>query len=175
MPDRASAGGRRHRAEPRSATTSADPAAAPPATTVAQPAVVIGFDFGARRIGVAVGNLLSRSARALEVVANGEAGPDWVRLDALLREWRPDRVLVGLPLMLDDSEQRNSRAARTFAEQLGQRYRVPAILVDERHSSQEAAQRFAALRASGKARRKHAAALDALAAEIIVERWLEHA
>jgi putative Holliday junction resolvase len=136
---------------------------------------VIGFDFGARRIGAAIGNVISRSARAIGVVANSEQGPDWPRLDALLREWRPDTLLVGLPLMLDDSEQRASRAARAFAGDLEQRYHVPVILVDERHSSQEAAQRFAARRAGGAARRKHAATLDAVAAEIIVERWLEQA
>jgi putative pre-16S rRNA nuclease len=136
---------------------------------------VMGFDYGARRIGIAVGNAISNSARALDVLANGERGPDWQRLDALLREWRPDTLLVGLPLMLDDSEQGNSRAARAFAGELEQRYRLPVQLVDERHSSQEAAQRFAARRAGGAARRKHAAALDAVAAEIIVERWLENA
>lgn len=140
-----------------------------------RPTTIIGFDYGARRIGIAVGNAISNSARALDVLANGERGPDWQRLDALLREWRPDALLVGLPLMLDDSEQIASRAARAFAEQLGQRYRLPVQLVDERHSSQEAAQRFAARRAGGAAKRKHAAALDAVAAEIIVERWLEHA
>ena len=140
-----------------------------------RPTTIIGFDYGARRIGIAVGNAISNSARALDVLANGERGPDWQRLDALLGEWRPDALLVGLPLMLDDSEQIASRAARAFAEQLGQRYRLPVQLVDERHSSQEAAQRFAARRAGGAAKRKHAAALDAVAAEIIVERWLEHA
>jgi putative Holliday junction resolvase len=139
-----------------------------------RPTTVIGFDYGARRIGIAVGNAISNSARALEVIANGERGPDWPQVEALLREWRPDALLVGLPLMLDDSEQVNSRAAREFAANLEQRYRVPVILVDERHSSQEAARRFAARRAGGTARRKHAAALDAVAAEIIVERWLEH-
>jgi putative pre-16S rRNA nuclease len=136
---------------------------------------VMGFDYGARRIGIAVGNAISNSARALDVLANGERGPDWQRLDALLREWRPDALLVGLPLMLDDSEQRNSRAARAFAGELERRYRLPVQLVDERHSSQEAAQRFATRRAGGSARRRHAAELDAVAAEIIVERWLERA
>jgi len=135
----------------------------------------MGFDYGARRIGVALGNAITHSARALEVLPNGEQGPDWPRLDALLREWHPDALLVGLPLMLDDSEQHNSRAARAYAAELERRYRLPVALVDERHSSQEAAQRFAARRASGTAKRKHAAALDAVAAEIIVERWLEHA
>jgi putative Holliday junction resolvase len=133
---------------------------------------VLGFDYGARRIGVAVGNRISASARALEVIGNGDNGPDWLRLAALLREWHPDALLVGLPLTLDSGEQGNSRAARAFAAELHTRHQLPVIMVDERLSSREAATRFAARRASGTARRKHAAALDALAAEIIVEQWL---
>ena len=82
------------------------------------PTTILGFDFGTRRIGIAVGNMISRSARALEVLANGERGPDWARLEALLREWRPDALLVGLPLTVNDSEQVTSRAARSFAAEL---------------------------------------------------------
>lgn len=132
---------------------------------------VLGFDYGTRRIGVAVGNGLS-GARALTVVGNGAAGPDWARLDELLSQWRPATLLVGLPLTLDGGEQATSRAARTFAATLEHRYALPVRLVDERLSSREAAGRFAAQRRQGQARRKHAAALDALAAQIIVESWL---
>jgi len=145
----------------------------PPALAAAN--TLMAFDYGGRRIGVAIGNAITRSARALAVVGNGEHGPDWARLDALLREWRPDALLVGLPLGLDDAEQPNSRAARGFAATLAQRYPLPVELVDERHSSQEAARRFAARRAGGTARRKDASALDAVAAEIILERWFGHA
>jgi putative Holliday junction resolvase len=134
-------------------------------------ATVLGFDYGARRIGVAVGSSLS-GARALEVVTNGERGPDWPRLDALVRAWNPRTLLVGLPLTMEGEEQSNSHAARGFAAALTQRYSLPAPLVDERLSSREAAQRFARRRAAGAARRKQAAALDAIAAEIIVETWL---
>jgi len=140
----------------------------PPASTT-----VLGFDYGARRIGVAVGNALS-GARALEVVTNGTQGPDWARIGTLLREWRPAALLVGLPLTMGGEEQRNSKAARAFAAELTQRYALAAHLVDERLSSQEAAQRFAARRASGQARRKHAQTLDAVAAQIIIENWLAH-
>ncbi|HTI95156.1 MAG TPA: Holliday junction resolvase RuvX [Rudaea sp.] len=132
----------------------------------------LGFDYGARRIGVAVGNALTRTARALEVIANGAQGPDWPRVDALMREWRPQILLVGLPLTMGGEEQKNSAAARAFAAQIGARSKLPTQLVDERLSSREAAQRFAQRRASGQARRKHAAALDAVAAEIIIETWL---
>lgn len=133
---------------------------------------ILGFDYGARRIGVAVGNALTRSARALAVVANSAQGPDWARLDALLREWHPQVLLVGLPLTMDGAEQTNSRNARAFADALGARYGIAAQLVDERMSSQEAARRFAERRARGESRRKDAQALDAVAAEIIVETWL---
>lgn len=136
------------------------------------PSVVLGFDYGARRIGVAVGNRVSGSARALGIVGNGANGPDWLRLAALLREWRPEAVLVGLPLNLDAGEQANSRAARAFADTLHQLHGLPVALVDERLTSRAAAERFAERRAGGAARRKHAAALDAIAAEIIVEQWL---
>lgn len=131
---------------------------------------VLGFDFGKRLIGVAVGNRLS-GARALTTVNHGETEPDWQRIDALIREWRPACLVVGLPLSLDGHEQAMSRAARAFGAALEARYALPVRFVDERHTSTEAARRFAARRAEGKARRKDAAALDAVAAEIILESW----
>jgi putative Holliday junction resolvase len=133
---------------------------------------VLGFDFGARRIGVAVGNALTGTARALGIVTNNAQGPDLTQIDGFVREWRPQALLVGLPLTMEGEEQKNSKAARAFAAQLGARYTLPMHLVDERLSSREAGTRFAQRRASGAARRKHAAALDAVAAEVIVEQWL---
>ena len=133
---------------------------------------VLGFDYGARRIGVAVGNALTGSARALDVVANGGQDPDWARVDALVRAWRPQVLLVGLPLTMEGAEQKNSAAARAFATALSRRFELPAHLVDERLSSVEAAQRFAQRRAAGSAKRKHAETLDSIAAEVIVEQWL---
>ena len=136
---------------------------------------VLGFDYGARRIGVAVGNAVTGSARALDVVGNGANGPDWMRISTLLREWRPDALLVGLPLTLDAGEQANSQAARAFADALHERQGLPVKMMDERLTSRAASERFAERRAGGSAKRKHAAALDAIAAEIIVEQWLrEH-
>jgi len=132
-------------------------------------ASVLGFDFGTRFIGVAVGNRLS-GARALTTVTHtGE--PDWKRIDTLIADWRPPYLVVGLPLSLDGNEQPMSRAARGFAASLEARYHVPVRLVDERHSSLEASRRFAAQRKQGNARRKDAAALDAIAAGIILEHW----
>ncbi|MEO7326011.1 MAG: Holliday junction resolvase RuvX [Dokdonella sp.] len=132
------------------------------------PGSALAFDFGTRLIGVAIGHRISASARALTTLANG----DWAKLDAVVAEWRPEHLVVGLPLTLDGSEQPMSRAAREFATMLTRRYVRAVHLIDERYTSGEAARRFAAQRANGSARRKDAAAIDALAAQIILESWL---
>lgn len=136
---------------------------------------VLGFDVGTRRIGVAVGNTLSQTARALTVVDVHAAGPDWARIETLVREWRPARLLVGEPLTLAGEVQPATQAARRFAQELGRRLALAVELVDERSSSKEADRRFAERRRAGAARRRDAGALDAVAAEIIIERWLRRA
>lgn len=136
---------------------------------------VLGFDVGSRLTGVAIGNRLTATARALTSVPVHDDGPDWARLDALRREWQPDTLVVGLPLTLDGTEQPASRRARDFGARLQQRYDLPVIFVDERHSSQEAARRFAAGRAAGLRRRRDAAGIDAEAAAVILEHWLAEA
>ena len=128
----------------------------------------LAFDVGTRVIGVAIGNRLSGSARALTTLVPD----DWPRLDALVADWHPDALVVGLPLTLEGGEQPMSERARAFANQLQQRYRLPVHLVDERNTSREAARRFALQRARGAAKRKDAAEIDALAAAIILEAWL---
>jgi putative holliday junction resolvase len=133
---------------------------------------VMGFDVGARRIGVAVGSAFSERGRPLAVVDVHGDVVDWAAIDRLQREWRPDGFVVGDPMTLDGGDQPIRARAHAFARELLQRYRAPVVLVDERSSSVEAAQRFAAQRAEGRSRRKEAAALDAVAAAIIVERWL---
>jgi len=133
---------------------------------------VLGFDVGSRLTGVAIGNAFTASARGLTTIPMRDGEPDWQQLDGLRKEWLPDTLVVGLPLALDGGEQAASRNARRFADQLQQRYGLPVVLVDERHSSQEAAERFAAARAAGLKRRRDAVTIDAEAAAIIVERWL---
>jgi putative Holliday junction resolvase len=136
---------------------------------------VLGFDVGSKLIGVAVGNRVTASARAVATIAMREDAPDWAALDALRSEWLPDSFVVGLPLTLDGEEQAASKRARRFAERLRERYRMPVAMVDERHSSLEAAARFAQARAAGLKRRRDAAQLDAEAAAVILERWLHEA
>lgn len=138
----------------------------------AAPVCVLGFDVGARRIGVAVGNTLSGTARPIAMVAARDDGPDWDAVAALVREWRPDRLVVGEPLTLDGETQLATHLARRFAREAAARFALPVDLIDERSSSREAERRFAHARREGRARRRDAQTLDALAAQIIVERWL---
>jgi len=133
---------------------------------------VLGFDVGSKLIGVAVGNRVTASARGIATISMRDDTPDWTALDHLRGEWLPDALVVGLPLTLEGEDQPASKRARRFAERLQERYRVPVMLVDERHSSREAAQRFANARAAGLKRRRDAAQIDAEAAAVILERWL---
>jgi len=134
-------------------------------------ATVLGFDVGQRRTGVALGNVLS-GARALAVINMYAHGADWVALDRLFQQWLPQGLIVGDPLTLDGQDQPIRQQAHAFAHQLQQRYHLPVALVDERSSSMEAARWFAAERGAGRKRRRDAAQLDATAAAIIVQRWL---
>lgn len=132
---------------------------------------VLAFDVGARRIGVAVGNSLSASARPLGVLDVFESGPNWPALDAWMRDWLPAGAVIGNPLTLDGENQPARDKAVAFARAWQARYQKPVSLMDERNSSIEAAQRFAATRARGEAKRHQSDQLDAWAAAIILERW----
>ena len=108
------------------------------------PVTLLAFDVGARRIGVALGNTLSGTARELGVLDVREAGPDWPRLDQWVREWRPDALVVGDPSTLDGGDQPARQRARAFAAEIARRYGLPVHPVDERSTSKEASRRFAA-------------------------------
>jgi len=134
----------------------------------------LAFDFGLRRIGVAVGQTTTCTASKLETVRNGRS-PDWSAIDRLVREWRPQQLLVGLPLGPEGDETDMSKACRQFGEALTERYGLPVNFADERLSSKAAESRFAELRADGRLRRKNADQLDAISAQIILENWLQSA
>jgi putative Holliday junction resolvase len=133
---------------------------------------ILGFDFGSRRIGVAIGQTATYTASALETVRHGKS-PDWPAIDRLVSEWGPTILLVGLPLGADGEETDMSMAARRFGATLHERYTLEVAFADERLTSQAAASRFIELRASGNLRRKDAGQLDAVAARMILENWLQ--
>ncbi|NID06538.1 Holliday junction resolvase RuvX [Luteibacter jiangsuensis] len=136
---------------------------------------LFGFDVGTKIVGVAVGNRLTGTARALAAVPVRDGEPDWQTLDALRREWLPAELVVGLPLDNDGKEQPMTRTARRFADRVAERYALPVALADERMSSQEAARRFAAGRAAGTRKRSDAKSIDAEAAAVILESYLVQA
>jgi putative Holliday junction resolvase len=136
--------------------------------------IVLALDFGLKRIGIASGDTLTRSANPRGVVANGPQGPDWVALQKLIHDLRPARLAVGEPYNADGSASPLTETARRFAAELERRSFLPVDLVDERWSSQDAEQRLREARTSGLlARRVSKADVDATAAAVILERWFE--
>ncbi|MCU0937329.1 MAG: Holliday junction resolvase RuvX [Gammaproteobacteria bacterium] len=129
------------------------------------PSVLLGFDYGTRRIGVAVGETVTGRARPLGLVPVHRNRPDWTVVTRLIDEWRPGRLVVGLPLTLDGEEQPASDGARRFGRQLEGRYRLPVELVDERLTTRAAREELA-----GAGRWRDPA--DPVAAQLILEGWL---
>lgn len=138
---------------------------------------VLGFDVGSKRIGVAVGNAITGTASELGLIEVRDGIPDWPRFERLLKDWAPVQLVVGDPLTFDDGDPDPParQRARGFARAAAKRSGLPVAMVDERRSSREAARRFADQRRAGLKRRCDAEEIDALAAVVIVERWLNGA
>ena len=137
-----------------------------------RPKIVLAFDYGLRRIGVACGDTVSRNTAGLQTVPAGPKGPRWEAIDAIMRDWQPDLAVVGLPYNVDDSDSDMTGAARRFAAELARRFGIEVVMVDERYSSLEAGARLQTARESGLRRRRVAKSdVDAAAACVILERW----
>ncbi len=132
--------------------------------------IYLGFDFGYKRIGVAVGQTLTGSASPLTTLDAKLGVPHWDVVQALLSQWRPLALVVGLPTCIDDSELYTTAAARGFARQLRKRFALPVHLVDERLSTVEAR---AYLFAKGGYRKINNSEIDSIAACVILEQWLQ--
>ena len=132
--------------------------------------VYLGFDFGYKRIGVAVGQQLTGSASPLPTLAAQGGVPNWELIQKLLHQWRPRALVVGLPTCIDGSEQYTTAASRGFARQLRKRFALPVHLVDERLSTVEARSN---LFAEGGYRKIQKSQVDSIAACVILEQWLQ--
>ncbi len=133
---------------------------------------ILGFDFGEKRIGVAVGDEAVRIAHPLTTVDAQDNAARFAAIEKLIAEWHPGKLVVGLPMHADGTEHETSRLARRFARRLEGRFGVPVVLVDERLSSRAAESR---LRESGLPGHKIKQALDAAAAREILEAWFHSA
>lgn len=133
---------------------------------------LLAFDYGRRRIGVAVGNTLTGDARPLTTLDATEAGPDWARIGALLAEWRPARLVVGVPYN-DAPNEPIAAEAQRFARRLQGRFELPVDTVDERLSSAEAYDRLKGGRRAGRRGPIAKEDIDSAAAAVILQDWLD--
>lgn len=135
------------------------------------PETIVAFDFGLRRIGVAVGQDVTGSASPLGVVQNDAGVPDHAAIARLIEEWRPSRLVVGMPTHADGSESELQASVRAFIADLGV-YSLPVDTVDERYTSIEAHAALQSARASGRRGRISKEMIDSAAAVFIAERYL---
>lgn len=129
----------------------------------------LAFDYGVKQIGVAVGSGHTGRAEALANVRAGRDGPDWAHISRLIEEWRPQALVVGLPLNMDDSANAMTVAARAFGKRLQDRYNLPVHMVDERLTSVDAKN---ALIEAGVRFKRRKQQVDKLAAQAILQAFL---
>lgn len=133
-------------------------------------ATVLAFDFGTRRIGVALGNALTRIARPLTMIDREASAARFEAIASLIDEWRPDILIVGRPLHADGSEHEMTARAERFARQLSGRFGLQVTCVDERYTTLAA---DAELAGAGVRGRRRKAARDAVAAQMILQSWFD--
>lgn len=134
--------------------------------------VYLGFDFGMRRIGVAVGEPITASARPLTTLPARDGQPDWAVIETLLKEWDPVALVVGIPRHADGTSAEVTAPAERFARRLHGRFGRPVHTIDEQLSSQAAERMLAERGQGGRRLAKNKEKIDQLAAAVILETWL---
>jgi len=132
---------------------------------------ILAFDFGEKRIGVAVGDNLVGLAHPLQTIAAESNDVRFATIASLIAEWRPVLLVVGLPTHMDGTEHALTLLCKKFARRLEGRFNLPVALVDERLTSAEASQ---ALKELGVGGRKQKPMLDQVAAQLILQHYLDH-
>jgi len=131
------------------------------------PQVLLGFDFGMRKIGIAVGQAITQTATPLSNIQAKDGIPNWELIEALITTWKAEALVVGIPYNTDGSEQEISFAARKFAARLKARYHLPVFLTDERLTTIEAKIVLKGRRVTGVEEHD----VDCVAAKLILESW----
>jgi putative Holliday junction resolvase len=133
---------------------------------------LLGFDYGLKNIGVAVGQELTQTASPLTVIKARDGIPNWNDIQALLTEWQPELLIIGLPLNMDGTEQDMTAAARKFGNRLNGRFQIAVEWQDERLSTFEALEQ---LGIRSKLQSKNRDDVDRISAQLILQSWLnEH-
>ncbi len=135
------------------------------------PEYILGIDFGQKRIGLAVGQTLTRAASALTTINND--GGVWNALKTIIEEWQISQIVLGLPLDMDGEDQEITRQTRKFRNRLDQHTQLPIHWVDERLTSYEAERQFQSSREMQLTKAKDKHNIDAKAAQIILQSWLD--
>lgn len=133
------------------------------------PEILLGFDFGTKKIGVAVGQTITRSARPLDIIKASNGVPQWEAMDKLIKTWQPDALIVGIPLNMDGTEQPITQVAKRFEDSLRERYQLPVFGIDERLTTREARNY---LFDEGGYKALQAGQVDSVAAQLILQNWL---
>ncbi len=131
--------------------------------------LVLGFDFGTKKAGVAIGQRITATAAPLSPLMMRDGIPDWTLMERLIKEWQPHALLVGLPLNMDDTESELSHLARKFARRLQARFNLPVFMVDERLTSRAARDLLDEVAERRKGKKP---SLDSTAAVLMIESWL---
>ncbi len=126
---------------------------------------LLGFDYGRRRIGVAVGQTITATASPLKTISCRDFKPDWNSVQQLIQEWQPEALVVGMPINMDGSEHELRDRVLRFTRQLHGRFLLPVHTIDERLSSYEAESRQEDTRQYG---------VDSVSAQVILETWFNH-
>ena len=145
--------------------------------------IYLGFDFSYRKIGVASGQSLTKSATALTTIKGVDGQADWTKIQQIIEEWKPTALIVGLPLDMDGKEQKTTQAAREFGQALSNRFHLPIHFMDERLSSREAShllgydghtspRRISQKGKKVKKQHRDGENIDSKAAELILQSWL---
>jgi putative Holliday junction resolvase len=130
--------------------------------------ILLSFDFGTKRIGLAVGQTVTKTARPLTTIKANNGIPNWDELDKLIKTWRPDALIVGIPLNMDGTEQPLTQLAQRFSESLTKRYPIPVYGVDERLTTKDARDQVFA---KGGYKALQNGQIDSVAAQLILETW----
>ncbi|MCG6201974.1 Holliday junction resolvase RuvX [Psychromonas antarctica] len=134
------------------------------------PSRLLGFDFGTKSIGVATGQMITATAQPIAAIKANDGIPDWAILEKLINEWRPDLVVIGLPLNMDGTEQPITQRAKKFANRLNGRFGVKTALQDERLTT-ASAKEF--IFANGGYKALDKGKIDSVSAALILESWME--
>jgi len=131
---------------------------------------LLGFDYGRKRIGIAVGQEITHTAQALTTLASSK-GPDWTGIGKLIEQWQPQLLIVGMPHNMDERPHPLQMEVKAFGDRLAERYNLPVEWIDERLSSLEAESQLAT-GTKAKHKKRNKAEIDKLAAQIILQSWL---